>query len=317
MVVVLATAVASFLYAGGSLQLKRSMSGGAAAFGAVAITNFCMALWSLPLLLWSIQDWPHKGIPWDGVWGTLCAGLALFVGRILAVKALEWGDLSMVGPLLGLKTLLIASLATLMGQLEVSWIHWLSAGLAFGGVTLLQRGQNSTAKKSKRAVVYALGASVFFAATDLLVVQVRHDLGATLVTPILFMTVALMALCLGKLPKAPAETRRSLWAGSAIIGFQTTVIVFLIALTGEAVIINIVYASRALWTVVMDRWFNASSQKSEIYGFRFVGATFVMAAVMMVASEMRLKKAGGELPSDDVEGHHHGYCECCTGAYPL
>ena len=47
--VMLAAAGAATLYATGSLQIKRSLQAGAERRRAIAVTNFAMMLWSLPL----------------------------------------------------------------------------------------------------------------------------------------------------------------------------------------------------------------------------------------------------------------------------
>jgi drug/metabolite transporter (DMT)-like permease len=310
--VVLATAMASVLYAGGALGIKTSMQKGASSRSAVAITNLLMALWSLPLFLL-----PHGTMSARNMSLTVGAGAALFVGRLFAIKALEKGDLSMVGPLLGLKTLLIAGVATFLGQLQVTWVHWLSAVLAFVGVLFLQIRPGESSRLSKRAVAYAFGASVFFAATDLLVVEVRHDLGAGVATPLLFITVAAMALLLGKWPPTPPEARKNLWIGSAAMGFQTTLVVLLIALTGEAVMINIIYASRALWTVVADRWSGRVAKSPVAFGMRLAGATCITLAVVLIASGMSSHPAAETMIVSPESKDIHGYCECCAGAYPL
>lgn len=309
-IVLIATLIASTLYAGGSMGLKKAMNQGASSKSAVVITNACMALCAMPLLFLPFGDISSQNIAL-----TLGAGVALFIGRLFAIQALKQGDLSLVGPLLGLKTLLIAGFATATGQLDVTPLHWISAILAFFGVTLLQKGPKSTGPKSSAAVLFAIGASVFFAATDLLVVQVRHELGVGLLTPVLFITVALMSLGLGKWQATPPDARKHLWLGSATIGFQTTLVVFLIALTGEALAINIIYASRALWTVLIDHWKGQKHPSLATTGFRFVGACCITLAVIMTSLDMYTTNQGS--PTEMAPTEHQDFCHCCSGAYPL
>lgn len=109
-IIIALAAVAAIFYATGSLFIKQSLSRGASSRRAIAVTNVAMAVWALPLFFLSRGDFS-----WVSLWVAAGAGVALFVGRIFSVKALEAGDLSIVGPLLGMKTLLVALFTFLTG----------------------------------------------------------------------------------------------------------------------------------------------------------------------------------------------------------
>ena len=82
-IVFICAAGAASLYAVGSLQIKRSLNAGAPKRRAIAVTNLAMALWALPLFFISRGDFEPSA------WLTaVAAGIALFLGRILAVQAL-------------------------------------------------------------------------------------------------------------------------------------------------------------------------------------------------------------------------------------
>jgi len=275
---------AACLYAVGSMNIKKSMQLGASNRRAIAVTNIAMALWALPLLIFL----PRDEFAWSSWWFALAAGVALFVGRIFSVKALDVGDLSVVGPLLGMKTLLVALFTYITGQAPMSPTLWLAAICASVAVMLVQRGPRKQAKDRRVAAVYAFLASVVFALTDILVVEARSGLGIGLLSPTLFITVALLIPFLGKLGKEPPEASRSLYSGAAVMGFQTTLVVLLIGLTGQAVLINIIYCSRVIWTVVVDLVNHRRERGIGFFAYRMLGAVLLMVAISAVILDFQL-----------------------------
>ncbi|MEM1223545.1 MAG: hypothetical protein AAGH40_12385 [Verrucomicrobiota bacterium] len=275
--VVICAAGAASLYAIGSLQIKRSLVNGAQKRRAIAVTNIAMALWALPLFFVSRGDFEF------GSWLTaVFAGVALFLGRILSVKALDVGDLSIVGPLLGMKTLLVAVFSFATGQTELTMWLWIAAIAATAGVILIQQGPRKFSKNRRLAAYYAAGASILFAGCDILVVEARGQLGIGWLSPTLFLTVALLVPFLGRHEPPPAEASKPMYLGAAIMGFQTSLIIFLIGITGQAVLINIVYSSRALWTVVIDRIYGRGEGVAAFFAPRLLGAALLVAAIVIV-----------------------------------
>lgn len=273
----LPVACAASLYAFGSYGIKRSMQEGTTSLKATAFTNYMMACWSLPLFFVSRGDFDLQS------WLTAVAsGTALFVGRIFSVKALQTGDLSIVGPLLGMKTLLVAVFALITGVTTFHPWLWIAVFLATIGVLLLQRSPARQARHIRKAGLYAGAASVLFALTDILIVEARGNLGIGWLTPTLFTTVAILTPLLGKQPAAPPGARKPLYFGSIVMGFQTSLVVFMIGITGEAVIINIIYATRALWTVVVDRAMNRNDVIKAYFLPRMLGAICLVSAVVLV-----------------------------------
>ncbi|MEM8867689.1 MAG: hypothetical protein AAGC73_05430 [Verrucomicrobiota bacterium] len=275
--VVICAAGAASLYAAGSLQIKRSLNLGASKRRAIAVTNIAMALWAVPLFFVSRGDFDLNA------WLTaVLAGVALFLGRIFSVKALDVGDLSIVGPLLGLKTLLVAVFSFATGQAEMTTWLWLAAIAATAGVILIQRGPRKFSKNRRLAGYYAAAASILFAVCDILVVEARGQLGIGWLSPTLFLTVALLVPFLGRHQAAPKLAAKPMYLGAVIMGFQTSLVIFLIGITGQAVLINIVYSSRALWTVVVDRFFGRGEEVAALFKRRLLGAALLVAAIIIV-----------------------------------
>lgn len=275
--VFLFTAGAASLYAIGSLKIKKGLIDGACHRRTIAVTNIAMALWSLPLFFVSRGDFELKS--W---FIAILAGVALFLGRILSVKSLEVGDLSIVGPLLGMKTLFVAIFSFLTGQTELTTWLWIAALTATIGVILIQRGNKKLTFNRRTAAIYAFGASVLFAACDILVVEARNQLGIGWLSPTLFITLALLVPLLGKHEAPPRKAQGSMYLGAAIMGFQTSLIILLIGLTGQAVLINIIYASRAIWTVVIDRIYGRGEDVAAFFKQRLIGAALLVLSIIIV-----------------------------------
>ena len=73
-----------------------------------------------------------------------------------------------------------------------------------------------------------------------------------------------------------------MYLGSVIMGFQTSLVILLIGLTGQAVLINIVYASRAIWTVVVDRFCGRGGEVATFFKWRLAGAALLVGAIAIV-----------------------------------
>ena len=268
-------AIAACLYAFGSLGLKTAMQRGAASRRVMKVSNLAMALWSLPIFFfgeirWDLQAW----------FIAVLAGGALFTGRFFAIKALEHGDLSVVVPLLGMKTVLVALLSKIFFPFELSNILILCAALASGGIYLLQKGPESMREGNRKAMGFAMGASLLFAITDISMQGSREALGSGVLVPTLFLTVGVLVPLLGRTSAPPRESNKPLLAGSAVIGFQTTLMIVVISLVGQATLINVVYASRALWSVVVDMIFGGQ-QLRQVWGTRLLGASMICGAVVL------------------------------------
>ena len=276
-IVLACTASAAILYASGSLQIKRALSYGAENRRAIAVTNIAMALWSLPLFFVARGEFE-----WFSWLTAVCAGVALFIGRIFSVKSLEIGDLSIVGPLLGMKTLLVAVFSFATGQAELTAWLWVAAITATIGVILIQRGPEKQSKYRRKAAYYAAAASVLFATCDILVVEARGQLGIGWLSPTLFITLAVLVPCLGRTTKGPVNAQKPIYLGAGIMGFQTSLVILLIGLTGQAVLINIIYASRAIWTVVVDRLYGRGEAVAAFFKWRLLGAALLVGSIIIV-----------------------------------
>lgn len=275
MIAVIVPVCAACLYSLGSHGMKRAMDRGASAWRVLLVSNIILAVWAVPLIF----VFPGK---WDATAAiaAVVAGAALFAGRVFSVKALEIGDLSVVVPLLGMKTLCVAIGSLLVGAGTISFKLIVAAALASAGVALLQRGPKTAAKAMRKAILYAFASSVLFAVTDVAVQGYARTMGIGFFQPVMLAVVCLLLPLLGKSPPAPPEAKRPLLAGSTVMGFQTTLVIMTIGLTGQATLVNILYSTRSLWSVLIDRIWGSRGAKDHLLA-RATGALFLTAAVIL------------------------------------
>jgi drug/metabolite transporter (DMT)-like permease len=255
--------------------MKRAMDHKASAWRVLLVSNLILALWAVPLLF----VFPGK---WDatGVLAAVIAGAALFAGRVFSVKALEIGDLSVVVPLLGMKTLCVAVGSLLVGAGTISYKLVIAAALASAGVALLQRGPKTKAKAMRKAILFAFLSSVLFAVTDVATQGYAKTVGIGVFQPVMLAVVCLMLPLLGRPAPAPSDAKKPLLLGSTVMGFQTTMVIMTIGLTGQATLVNILYSTRSLWSVLIDRLSGGKGAKEFLIA-RSIGAILLTAAVIL------------------------------------
>lgn len=275
MFVIILPALAAGLYAFGSLGLKQAMERGATAARVTAVSNLVMALWSLPLIFFLPGQSDAKG--WMAA---ILAGACLFFGRLVMVRALQAGDLSLVAPMLATKTILVGVFSLLSQSGEITGQLLLAAALASAGVALLQRGPVEHKERRFRAASMAASASILFAMTDVIVQGNAKLLGIGWFQPAMFLTIALLVPLLGRLQPAPADAVKPMRWGSCIMGFQTSLAILIIGLTGQATLVNIIYSSRSLWSVVVD-WFAGNRGIKGYFLSRLFGALCLTLAVIL------------------------------------
>jgi len=152
-------------------------------------------------------------------------------------------------------------------------------------------------KFDRATTLWALLAAFFFALTDIVVQKFARLLGVGWFQPLMFSTLALLTplLFLPKLPPLdslhtllPARSRSGIMAGSAVIGFQTSLVIFVIGIFGHATATNVVYAARGLWAVLLEgaAGGGAAANDRRILILRLTGAALLLAAVALAVGSL-------------------------------
>jgi hypothetical protein len=96
----------------------------------------------------------------------------------------------------------------------------------------------------------------------------------------MFVVLSAMTPLLGRAPAAPAPVRRQLVLGSAVIGFQAPLVIMLIGLFGQATLINILYATRTVWSVAIDAW-KGEGNARDFWAARLAGALLLLGSIVL------------------------------------
>lgn len=290
--------LASFLYATGSWGLKLGLRSGAAPRMVAALSNLSMAGWSAPLIFF----FPGQPVP-AGFLGAVLAGAALFLGRFCAIRALSRGDLSHATPILGTKTIFVALLTSLFLDEPVS-VGLMAAALlttlavALLSITLTPQSDSWRPQGlDQKTAGWALLAALFFALTDITVQKFAKILGIGWFQPLMFGTLALLTplLFLPELLKSrtlssflPAPSRSGVLGGSAVIGFQTSLVILVIGFFGHATATNVVYATRGLWAILLEGALGGGSayHDKRVLAIRLFGGALLVASVALAVGSL-------------------------------
>lgn len=278
MLIALGSLGAAALYAVGYLELKGAIHHGATSKRVNVFSNYAMAAWSMPLALLALFLPTHPN--WESAMAACAAGASLFLGRICTVKALAKADLSISAPLLGAKTILVALFSVLLLRTEISWKLMLAAAMTVVALALLQTGPDHNRHHRRAAVGWAMAASVLFALVDVLTQGYARQSGVAFFQPLMFVVLASMTPLLGSTSPAPPVAKRRLLIGGAVIGFQAPLVIMLIGLFGRATLINILYATRTLWSVVIDAW-KGEGNARDYWIARLSGALLLLGAIIL------------------------------------
>jgi drug/metabolite transporter (DMT)-like permease len=280
----------SLVYAIGALFLKRSMEAGHSARLTMVTSNLALAGFSLPLLFWA--EPPPAGL---SVWTWLAApacSLLFFLGQICTFRAISGGDVSVATPIFGTKVVITALCGAWFLPGGVGADLWVGAFLGTAGVALVGMQPGVRTGKALRAVGWGLGAATVFSLTDVVVARTAREIGFCLFGP--WMMVGMAAMSVLVLP--PREWgglwqgvgRGWAWGGAALIGLQGSFLYASIALSGDPVGVNIVYAVRGLWSVLLVAWVGKwlgnreAGLSRSVLVLRGVGAVLLLGAVWVV-----------------------------------
>jgi len=253
-------------------------------------SNMVLGLFFLPLLFFGTSGWNPSAAPW-----ALLAGLLFFVGQIGTFRSLQSGDVSIATPALAAKVVFVALLSLPIPGSRPDPDLWLAVVLTMAGMILLQRGPVRRASRPLATLAWALLAGLSFAAADIVVQTGAPAAGFTLFMPVMFGTVAALALPLlwPHVLRSPRPVRdRSAWrwmaTGVVLLGLQAMGMGTAIGLFGDATGANVVYGSRGLWSLLFlaliarQLGIEDSVFDRRTLVLRVLGAVCILAAVMLV-----------------------------------
>lgn len=186
---------------------------------------------------------------------------ALFVlGQLLTYLAFQVGDVSVATPVFGIKVIVVATLQSLFAGEVISGRIWIAGIMATSGVVLIQWVDSGATKRDRRKTMLSIliaGLAAFtLSLFDVSLQAWAKDVNTYDFMPVMFGFVGLFSLVL--LPKVDSvshlkTTKSFRWMLSATIlmAMQAFSMCFSLAEFGDAARINIVYALRGLWGVLL------------------------------------------------------------------
>lgn len=283
--------IAAFLYALSSVFVKRGLRDGATMNQAFHINNIAVAIIFLPL---AFLD--SKPIDWTLWYWPVLTGIGFFFGGWLTFIAIQRGDVSLVTPLLGTKVVFVAIGSVVFTSQNLSLTIWLAALLTSLGIFLIGFRDVRGMRHAAFTAFITLSSAAFFGLCDVML-----SAWAKPFAPLTFLTFSSLVVGLltfavwivqGRSKILPAPGPRG-WivASGIIVAGQAIMIGLALGFFNDATGINVVYASRGLWAVVLVYWFgkllgnDERSASGHHFGWRFVGTILLTAAVVMAVIE--------------------------------
>lgn len=271
-----------------ALVIKRASEFGVGVWRTAFVANIVGALIFQPL--WLLGG----NLPPELWWQPLVVGLLFTIGQWLSFTAIDRGDVSIVAPVLGLKTLLVAILVTAFAGERLRWQLWAAAVLASLGIALLnQSGGRAAHHNVGRTIVTAGLSAAVFAVFDVLVQQWSPAWGLGRFIPLVMGVSGVLSIAFVPRFRAPLSAiPRPAWPwlliGSAALGAQSIMFVSTVAHWGHAAPANVLYSSRGLWTVLLvwafGHWVKSREQHlgRRVLTWRLSGAFLMMSAIVLV-----------------------------------
>lgn len=283
---------AAFLYAVAAICVKMALGRGVNMWKITFLSNLVMSAVFLPLALTGQASWVPAELPLAAV-----AGLLFFTGQVATFRSLQSGDVSIATPTLASKVVFVALLGLLVPETRSGPWLWVAVGLTMAGVILLQSGVRHPASRPLVTLLWAVLAALSFAAADILVQIGAPRAGFTLFLPVMFLSVALVSFPL-LLPKVRASREKTTRPGAGwwtacgvfLLGFQAMIMGSAIGVFGDAAGANILYGSRALWSLlllgVMARHMGLTDSVTHgrTFVLRLCGGLLIVTAVFLILS---------------------------------
>lgn len=279
---------AAIIFTLGSIFSKRGFHEGATAKQGFYISCLFIALTPLPLLFFET-----KPIPWENLHQVMICGFLLYIGNWLALLGVHRGDVSIVTPVLGTKVVFVAIATVFLTNVHVPASLWIAAILTPVGILVLgARDMHANKSAIWQTIGFALASAACFSLFDVLVFRWAREFGAfafvSLSSAVMAVPAASRLLLYPELWRDLSKASRSwLGLGGFSMGFQASLLGLALAFAAQATQVNVVYASRGLWSIVLvwllGHWFRLEekSQKPGVFAWRLAGAIILTSAIVL------------------------------------
>lgn len=280
--------LAAVSFALSALVFKRAFAEGAGIAHGVVVNNVVLGLIFFPLI--GLETRP---VPW-ALWYQPVLTAALFVlGHLLNVVSLRWGDVSVATPLLGSKVIFVALVGRWVFGTPLTPAQWAAAALATMGVLVMGWTDLQAGGRRGLTTVTALSSAAAFALTDTTIQAWGGAFGVWSFLSLQFAALGLLSLATWPVfgwrsLAAPRPAWNWLAGAVALSGLQALIITWTIATWRDAAGVNVIYATRGLWSIVLvwsiGHWLKNTERHrvgGKSMGIRLVGAGLILGAVVL------------------------------------
>ena len=261
----------SIVFVIGMMVVKQAITRGATPWTATLFGNVWIFLFWL-----GVAAYRGAVAEPDVWWQAAIVGVLFFLGQVFTYLAFQFGDVSVAAPVMGVKVLLVATLVAGVTGMTVPARVWLGAALATFGIALVQMTGRSrkppdgnalpeaqpvgppetSTTKTGRSIVLAVIAALSLSVFDVLLQTWGRGQDPLSFLPVVFFFAALSSCVLLPWTNSPKELRRlkivpGMFGGTFLMALQAMSMSFVLSRFGDAARVNIVYAMRGLWGVLL------------------------------------------------------------------
>jgi len=272
--------LSAVVYATSAIFFKRALQLGVGPWRTCFVSNILMGIAFFPL--WFLPA--DREVSWI-LWQPVLSGLLFFLGQFFNFLAIDRGDVSIATPVLGIKVFLVAVFTTfLLGEtIPFSW--WVASVLTFIAVWIL-RGNNAIDRRRILPVLLFAGlGSVSYALADIAVQRFatggQGRFLATMFAVNASLSITLIPFFRGGLLSMPISTWNWLLPGAALFAAAAIGVSWVIAVSGNATVVNVIYSARGVFSVLLiwraGHWFrNTENQIGHAAMFKRLSAAFLI-----------------------------------------
>lgn len=281
----------AIIYALGSIIVKRGLKDGVTMDQSFHLTNLVLAGMFLPLLFFE-----RSQVDWSLIWKPLVMGATFFAGNWLTFLGIKRGDVSLVTPLMGTKVVFVALGVVLLTGQSPSVPLWVAAALTTLGIFVMGLADLKGGSHLAFTVLVTLSSAMIFGICDVLVSWWSADFGTPTFLAVGTSSVAFYTLIMWLLQGRPGifprkGVRRWAVGGAVMIGLQAIVMGVALSIFHNATGINVVYASRGLWVIILVVVFGSFLGNSEhrdngrYFLWRVAGTVILTVAVIIAVMD--------------------------------
>jgi len=276
-------------YALSAIFSKKALDCGAGTFRSLVWSNWAITLCFLPYPF--LADGPISMMDFkEGV----LVGVLFFFAQMSCFVALRRGDASIVTSVMGSKSLFVALfLVLLQFESNLPGKLWISAALAGIAVGLLG-WPNKHYTPHLLSLILAIFTSACFGLVDALVPQFarygdKFNMLFVMVATVGVLSIPVIPLCREKFFEWQPEADKWLLWGSILVAGQAVLMSIAVGFYNVPTEVNILYASRGLWSIVFAMWLgksiglNDASSNKAVATRRIIGASLLVVGIVLIA----------------------------------